>query len=173
MQVNTFLHFCKYFFLPCCNFANCMLYCLQGGDYMTTGERIRKRRKDLGISAEKLANMLNVSPSTIYRYENVTISRPNRWPVISITLFFPASRATHPQLTVVPLRRCAVVTVVIFPQSHRHNHCARPVGVDPADWNTVSRPNRCPIKSGLLPIACLDLADRHPPGRLGHHQPNV
>ena len=42
---------------------------------MTTGERIRKRRKDLGISAEKLANMLNVSPSTIYRYENGYIEK--------------------------------------------------------------------------------------------------
>ena len=36
---------------------------------MTIGERIKARRKELGFSAENLAEKLNVSPATIYRYE--------------------------------------------------------------------------------------------------------
>lgn len=42
---------------------------------MTTGERIKCRRKELGISAETLADMLNVSPATIYRYEKGDIEK--------------------------------------------------------------------------------------------------
>lgn len=42
---------------------------------MTTGQRIKDRRKELGISAEKLAEKLNVSPATIYRYENGDIEK--------------------------------------------------------------------------------------------------
>lgn len=34
------------------------------------GERIKARRKELGISAEQLADVLGVSPATIYRYES-------------------------------------------------------------------------------------------------------
>ena len=37
---------------------------------MTTGERMRLRRKQLGYSAEYVAEKLGCSPSTIYRYEN-------------------------------------------------------------------------------------------------------
>lgn len=37
---------------------------------MTTGERMKKRRKEIGLSAEKVAELLGVSPSTVYRYEN-------------------------------------------------------------------------------------------------------
>lgn len=36
---------------------------------MTTGERMKQRRKDIGMSAETIAQQLGVSPSTIYRYE--------------------------------------------------------------------------------------------------------
>ena len=42
---------------------------------MTTGERIKLRRKELGLSAEYLADKLKVSPATIYRYENGAIER--------------------------------------------------------------------------------------------------
>ena len=42
---------------------------------MTTGERIKHCRKRLGISAEKLAAMINISPSTIYRWENGDIEK--------------------------------------------------------------------------------------------------
>ena len=37
---------------------------------MNIGQRIRERRKSLGLSAEQVAEMMNVSPSTIYRYES-------------------------------------------------------------------------------------------------------
>ena len=36
---------------------------------MTTGERLKLRRKEIGFSAEKVADQLGVSPATIYRYE--------------------------------------------------------------------------------------------------------
>lgn len=42
---------------------------------MTTGERMKERRKSLGISAEYIAEKLNVSPATIYRYENGEIEK--------------------------------------------------------------------------------------------------
>ena len=37
---------------------------------MTTGQRMKERRKQIGISAETVASRLGVSPATIYRYEN-------------------------------------------------------------------------------------------------------
>ncbi len=42
---------------------------------MTTGERMRQRRKELGLSAEKVAEKLGVSPATVYRYENGDIEK--------------------------------------------------------------------------------------------------
>lgn len=42
---------------------------------MTTGERIKSRRKELGMSAEQLADILNVSAATIYRYEKGDIEK--------------------------------------------------------------------------------------------------
>lgn len=42
---------------------------------MTTGQRIKIRRKAIGLSAEKLADILGVSPATIYRYENGDIDK--------------------------------------------------------------------------------------------------
>ena len=42
---------------------------------MTTGQRIKECRKNIGISAEMLAEKLGVSPSTIYRYENGDIEK--------------------------------------------------------------------------------------------------
>ncbi|HIW33516.1 MAG TPA: helix-turn-helix domain-containing protein [Candidatus Paenibacillus intestinavium] len=36
---------------------------------MNTGERMKKRRKELGFSAEYIASKLSVSRSTIFRYE--------------------------------------------------------------------------------------------------------
>ena len=38
------------------------------------GTRIKHRRKELGYSAEKLAEMVGVSPATIYRYEKNEIA---------------------------------------------------------------------------------------------------
>lgn len=42
---------------------------------MTTGERIKYRRKELGLSAEKIADAIGVSPATIYRYEKGDIEK--------------------------------------------------------------------------------------------------
>lgn len=40
---------------------------------MTVSKRIRKRRKELGLSAEDVARLIGVSPSTVYRYESSEI----------------------------------------------------------------------------------------------------
>ena len=42
---------------------------------MTTGERMKLRRKELGLSAERIADILNISPATVYRYENGDIEK--------------------------------------------------------------------------------------------------
>lgn len=42
---------------------------------MTTGQRMKARRKEIGLSAERIAEILNVSPATIYRYENGDIEK--------------------------------------------------------------------------------------------------
>ncbi len=41
---------------------------------MNAGEKIKELRKARGLSAEHIAEMINVSPSTIYRYENNDIA---------------------------------------------------------------------------------------------------
>ena len=40
-----------------------------------TGKRIKARRKEIGMSAEELADRIGVSHSTMYRYENGGIER--------------------------------------------------------------------------------------------------
>lgn len=42
---------------------------------MTTGQRMKNRRKEIGLSAERIAEILGVSPATIYRYENGGIEK--------------------------------------------------------------------------------------------------
>lgn len=42
---------------------------------MTTGQRMKLRRKAIGLSAEQVADILGVSPATIYRYENGGIEK--------------------------------------------------------------------------------------------------
>lgn len=37
---------------------------------MTIGERVKKRRIELGLSVDKLAEQLNINRATIYRYES-------------------------------------------------------------------------------------------------------
>lgn len=39
------------------------------------GERMKELRQTIGISAEQVAAFLNVSPATVYRYENGDISK--------------------------------------------------------------------------------------------------
>ena len=41
---------------------------------MSIGERIKERRKKIGMSAEQVAEKLGVSPATIYRYESNDIA---------------------------------------------------------------------------------------------------
>lgn len=57
------------------NEAWLMGYDVSFSECMTTGQRIKARRKQLGISAEKLADKLDISPATIYRYENGDIEK--------------------------------------------------------------------------------------------------
>ena len=45
---------------------------------MTTGERIKLQRKKLSMSAEQLAEKVNLSPATIYRYEKGDIEKSSR-----------------------------------------------------------------------------------------------
>lgn len=40
---------------------------------MDVGKRIKERRKQLGMSAERVAEIMGVSPSTVYRYESKEI----------------------------------------------------------------------------------------------------
>ena len=42
---------------------------LLGGEYMTVGKRIKRRRKELQMSVDELAKRLNKNRTTIYRYE--------------------------------------------------------------------------------------------------------
>lgn len=42
---------------------------------MEINERIKKRRKEIGLSADEVANALHVSKATIYRYENKEIEK--------------------------------------------------------------------------------------------------
>ena len=42
---------------------------------MTTGERMKMRRKELGLSAEYVADKLGCSAATIYRYEKGDIEK--------------------------------------------------------------------------------------------------
>lgn len=42
---------------------------------MTTGERMKFRRKELGLSADEVAVALNVSRATIFRYEKGDIEK--------------------------------------------------------------------------------------------------
>ena len=42
---------------------------------MTTGERIRERRREIGMSADELADAIGVSRSTTFRYEQGFIEK--------------------------------------------------------------------------------------------------
>lgn len=60
---------------------------------MTVGNRLKRRRKELGISAEQLAERLNVNPATVYRYESGSIEKmgvDKLKPIASALLTTPA-----------------------------------------------------------------------------------
>lgn len=56
---------------------------------MTTGERIRERRKALDMTADELARLLGISRATVYRYESGEISK------IPISQLSPIAAALH------------------------------------------------------------------------------
>ena len=56
---------------------------------MTIGERIRKRRKELGLTVEQLAEKLNKNRATIYRYESDEIEN------MSISVLEPLAKALY------------------------------------------------------------------------------
>ncbi len=41
---------------------------------MTIGKRIKTRRQELGLSVNEVASRIGVSPASVYRYENETVS---------------------------------------------------------------------------------------------------
>ncbi len=56
---------------------------------MTTGERMKARRKELGLSADDIATALNVSRATIFRYEKGDIEK------LPGTMLEPLATALH------------------------------------------------------------------------------
>lgn len=49
---------------------------MNGGDtHMTVGQRIRERRKELGMSADELGKRLGKDRSTVFRYEKGDIEK--------------------------------------------------------------------------------------------------
>lgn len=56
---------------------------------MEIHERIKKRRKELGLSAEAVAEKLDISPATMYRYENNEIKK------FPIDILMPLANVLH------------------------------------------------------------------------------
>jgi len=56
---------------------------------MNIGSRIKTRRKDIGISADILANTLKISRATMYRYESGGIEK------LPIDILVPLAKALH------------------------------------------------------------------------------
>ena len=60
---------------------------------MIIGIRIKERRKELGLSAEQLADAINVSPATVYRYESGDIEHMGIDKVSPIARFLHTNEA--------------------------------------------------------------------------------
>ena len=56
---------------------------------MNIGERIKTRRKELGMSAEQIADIIGTSPATIYRYESNYITK------MGVDKLTPIAKALH------------------------------------------------------------------------------
>lgn len=56
----------------------------KGGNDMNVGQNIKSRRKEIGMSAETIAEKLGLSPSTIYRYEKGDIEKVDSAKLIQI-----------------------------------------------------------------------------------------
>jgi Protein of unknown function (DUF551) len=64
-----------------------------------------------------------------------------------VSCFTVVSTRKHPQLCVWPCRMLPPSTVVVFPQSQRHNHRVDQFGPFSSRLKTVSLPNFWPVKS--------------------------
>lgn len=69
------MHFCKYFLISLAFLQRVCYAVFKAGDKMEINERIKHRRKELGLSAEYIAEKLGLSPATIYRYESKEIKK--------------------------------------------------------------------------------------------------
>ncbi|HCX62542.1 MAG TPA: hypothetical protein DHU59_08905, partial [Clostridiales bacterium] len=56
---------------------------------MTIGERIKKRRKELNMSVDKLAEILGKNRATVYRYESDEIEN------LPLSILDPLAKALH------------------------------------------------------------------------------
>ena len=72
-------------------------------------------------------------------------------PCVVLSLF-ATSRLIQPHELIRPWRKWVPRTIVLFPQSHSHNHVAIPVFVLPPSAITVSLPNRFPTIGTILDI---------------------
>ena len=61
----------------------------KGGENMNIGYRIKQRRKELGMSADKLGELLGKDRSTIYRYEKGDIEN------LPLDILEPIATALH------------------------------------------------------------------------------
>lgn len=61
--------------LQICNKYYIIILVMKGGHIMKVGDRIKKRREEIGMSADKLGSLIGVSRSTIYRYESGDIEK--------------------------------------------------------------------------------------------------
>lgn len=61
---------------------------------MTTGEQIKQRRVELGLSVDKVASVLGKSRATVYRYENNSIKN------IPIAILIPLAKLLQSDPTI-------------------------------------------------------------------------
>ena len=66
---------------------------MYGGDVMTIGERIKYTRESKGISQVDLANAVNVSKQSLYKYENNIITNIPSDKIEAISTFLGVSPA--------------------------------------------------------------------------------
>lgn len=68
-------------------------YNMKGGDTMNIGNRIKEKRKSIGMSVDELADKPGKNRATIYRYENNDIKN------VPITVLEPLSKILKTSLT--------------------------------------------------------------------------
>jgi transcriptional regulator with XRE-family HTH domain len=66
-----------------------MIYAPKGSDFMTTGEKIKQLRKQLGMTQEELGNLIGVKKAAINKYETGAVVNLKRSTIDSL------ARALH------------------------------------------------------------------------------